>query len=203
LLQLWFAGHVGHNLHGPNTSPASEFLKQPFRFQESLRPVIKAFISATEEDFIDWCILPIKKTKPVRIWIDDLNAQVMVLPGPTGGVEYHPIRVLRQLRHTQIHFNDATLPERFRRYPPDSIHVMHEINAALKEGISTVQLNVPNIAMASKAFLDLKEQYWLDPTTPPKCRGALRPQLPTWLETLDTGADANPEQQGQKRTRLN
>ena len=46
------------------------------------------------DDTVTWRIIP-STAEPFTIFFDTRDAQLVVLPGFTGGVEYHPIRVMR------------------------------------------------------------------------------------------------------------
>ena len=46
-------------------------------------------------DIVTWRIIP-SDVEPFTVFFNDSNMQLIVLPGFTGGVEYHLIRLMRQ-----------------------------------------------------------------------------------------------------------
>jgi hypothetical protein len=184
-------------------TPAANYLQHPFLFRGKTRAAVKNHILSMEEDEVDWCLLPIGRPKQVRLWMDKGEAKLMVLPGLAKGLEYHPIRVLRQLRHTQVPFQDAIMPRRFAQYPQDSIHIMHQINDALKNGVSASQLGIQAIAVTTPEFLRMRAAYWPTPYQSPKCRGAIICQVPPIREIISQEADPDkdPRSRAQKKAR--
>ena len=55
------------------------------------------------EDSVTWCIIP-SDTVPYAVFFNDSNMWLIVLPGLTGGVEYHPIPVMQQFSYCQDAF---------------------------------------------------------------------------------------------------
>jgi hypothetical protein len=159
LVQLWFASHFNHQPYESDLSPANIYLKYPIRYQHSTKETIHSAIMLTSEDNIEWNLMPIQHPSPVRLWINRTQDKLMVLPRLRGGIEYHPIRILKQLGFMQIIFDDARMPERFKQYPQDNIHIMQQINEAIKNGISTEQLHIPAIPANSKNFLCMRRAY--------------------------------------------
>ena len=50
---------------------------------------------------------------PFTMFFNGNNARLVILPGFTGGVEFHPIRVLRQFGLHQDAFIEGHMLERF------------------------------------------------------------------------------------------
>ena len=74
------------------------------------------------------------------------NARLVVLPGFNGGVEFHPIRVLRQFGLRQDAFIEGHMLERFRSYPLNSSVMTEELAGLMRGGIrSTDIVAVPGL----------------------------------------------------------
>jgi hypothetical protein len=201
LAQLWFAGHFDYRPYEPGLSPASTYLKSPFKYQHGTKEAIHTAIMSTNEGEVKWNLMPVQHPSPVCLMIDRTRYKLMILPGLRGGIEYHPIRILKQLGFMQTIFDDALMPERFKQYPQDDIHIMQEINNAIRNGVSTEQLDIPAALANSKNFSRMRRAYWPTPTDKPECRGSHIPRIPLCLEgpAQDTAKDAGPATQ--KRVR--
>ena len=52
-------------------------------------------LSELTDDVVTWRIIP-STVEPFTVFFNTRNMRLVVLPGFTAGVEYHPIRVMRQ-----------------------------------------------------------------------------------------------------------
>jgi hypothetical protein len=173
-------------------SPALVYLNHPYPWFGLTRCEQQERIMSVIDEEVDWSLLPIAPPKPVRLWINDTDARVMVLPGLTGGVEYHPDRVLRQLGYLQGLGYDHKLPEKLAKYKHGSNQDMQEINFHLTKGIDTERAKIPDIPDTTKKYRDWKRAYWPDLTKQPDVRGS-RPIIQL---------KPKEESSGQKRKRL-
>jgi hypothetical protein len=162
LVQLWFAGYFSHPLHDHILSLATTFNQRSFKFQGSLRATIKSEILHTQEDDVEWCILPQQQSRSVVLFINTED-KLMVLPGLVGGVQYHLVRVLRQFGKSQIPFQCSDIPSILRSYHPGGRHIILEMNDRLNNGVCTIQLGILFWIIASNEYLRMKQEYWTSP----------------------------------------
>ena len=66
-------------------------------------------LSKLTDDAVTWRIIP-STAEPFTVFFDTRDMRLIVLPGFTGGVEYHSIRVMRQFGFQQGVFVDSTTP---------------------------------------------------------------------------------------------
>ena len=55
---------------------------------------VHCVLEALIEDLVTWRIIP-AVAEPFTVFFNDSDMRLLVLPGFTRGVEYHPIRVMR------------------------------------------------------------------------------------------------------------
>ena len=97
------------------------------------------------EGTVIWRILP-TTAEPFTIFFNRGSMRLVVLSGFTGGVEYHPIRVLQQLGFHQDAFAEGQMPEIFRLYPLSSMMMTAELARLMRGGIkSTYIAAVPGL----------------------------------------------------------
>ena len=88
-------------------------------------------------DTVVWQILP-TMADPFTVFFNGNNSRVVVLPGFTRGVEFHPIQVLRQFDFRQDVFTEGHMPERFRLYPLNSSVMTEELARLMRGGIRSM-----------------------------------------------------------------
>ena len=66
--------------------------------------------------------------------------RLVVLPGFTGGVEYHPIRVMWQFDFQQGTFVDSTVPRLLQPYPLSSITATIELANLMRHGVQSTDI---------------------------------------------------------------
>ena len=90
-------------------------------------------------DTVVWRILP-TTVDPFTVFFNGNNARLVVLLGFTGGVEFHPIRVLRQFGFRQDVFTEGHMLERFQLYPLNSSEMMEELARLMRGGIRSTDI---------------------------------------------------------------
>ena len=93
------------------------------------------------EDAKIWRIIP-PAAVPFVVFFNKSDMQMIVLPGFAGGVEYHPIRVMRQFGFHQDAFEESPLPEFFRLYPLSSTVMTTELSCLLCCGVQSTDIAV-------------------------------------------------------------
>ena len=97
LVQIWLTAHLELNLLRPrvhiietycNSGHASTIKKVPEEYKK---------LSELTDDTVTWRIIP-SAAEPFTIFFNTRDVRLVVLPGFTGGIEYHPIRVMRQFK---------------------------------------------------------------------------------------------------------
>ena len=95
LIQIWLAGHLEMDIlrlqrHAFETYCNSSHAKTIKSVQEEYEKLLKL-----TDDAVTWRIIPLA-AEPFTVFFSARDMRLEVLPGFTGGVEYHPIRVMRQ-----------------------------------------------------------------------------------------------------------
>ena len=78
------------------------------------------------EDSVTWRIIP-ADAEPFAAFFNDSDMRLIVLPELTEGVEYHPIRVMRQFGYCWDAFEQVSMPSFDRQYPLSSIAMTTEL----------------------------------------------------------------------------
>ena len=91
------------------------------------------------EDTVVWRILP-TAADPFTVFFNGNNAWLVILLGFTGGIEFHPIRVLQQFGLRQDAFIESHMLERFRSYPLNSSVMTEELARLMRGGIRSTDI---------------------------------------------------------------
>jgi len=94
---------------------------------------------AEAEDTVTWCILA-SEPRTFTAFFNTTDIRLVVLPGFTGGVEYHPIRVLRQFGFCQDSFGQSNCPARYKEYVVGSNAITTELARRMREGVRSTSL---------------------------------------------------------------
>ena len=86
------------------------------------------------DDTVTWCIIPSAK-EPFTVFFGPRDRRLVVLLGFVGGIEYHPIRVMRQFDFRQDAFVDSTAPDLLRLYPLNSTATITELAKLMRFGV--------------------------------------------------------------------
>ena len=73
--------------------------------------------------------------EPFTVFFSTRDMRLIVLLGFTAGVEYHPIRVMRQFGFQQDAFVDSTTPRLLQAYPLSTTAPTKELANLMQHGV--------------------------------------------------------------------
>ena len=95
LVQVWLAGHLGMYILHPQRSAFETYCSNGHaRTIKIVREEYERLEKLTD-DTVTWRIIP-SAAEPFTVSFGVHDMRLVVLPGFTEGMEYHPIRVMRQ-----------------------------------------------------------------------------------------------------------
>ena len=119
LVQIWLAAHLEMDILNPQRHAIETYCSSGHaRTIKSLQEEYQK-LSELTNDAVTWRIIP-SATEPFTIFFSARDMRLVVLPGFTGGMEYHPIRVMRQFGFRHGAFVDSTTPRLLQSYPLNS-----------------------------------------------------------------------------------
>ena len=80
--------------------------------------------------------------EPFTVFFGTRDMRLVVLPRFTGGVEYHPIRVIRQFGLQQGTFVDSTAPRLLQTYPLNLTAATAELANLMQHGMRSTDIAV-------------------------------------------------------------
>ena len=96
-------------------------------------------LSELTDDAVTWRIIP-SAVEPFTVFFGARGMRLVVLPGFTGGVEYHPIRVMRQFGFVQGAFVDSTMPRLLQAYPLSLAAGPTELADLMQHGVKSTDI---------------------------------------------------------------
>ena len=78
--------------------------------------------------------------EPFTVIFSTRDVRLVVLPGFTEGVEYHPILVMRQFGFQQGAFVDNTAPRLLQPYPLNSTAATAELADLMQHGVQSTDI---------------------------------------------------------------
>ena len=124
--------------------------------------------------------------------------RLVVLPGFTRGVEYHPIRVMRQFSFQQGAFIDSTAPRLLQPYPLNSTAATTELADLMQHGVQSTDIAATKGSGCTPEYVMEVQGLWPIKEIPPSAPCSLTPrdqrkpesarafvQLPTCLVFLN------------------
>ena len=95
LVQVWMVGHLGMDILRPQMSAFETYCGTGHA--QAIKSVREEYqkLAKLTEDTVTWCIIP-SAAEPFTVFFSARGMWLVVLPGFLGGVEYHPIWVMRQ-----------------------------------------------------------------------------------------------------------
>ena len=113
-----------------------------------------------------WRILP-TTAEPFTIIFNGGNMRQVILLGFTGGVEYHPIWVLRQFGFSQDAFAEGQMPEIFQLYPLSSTMMMAELARFMPGGIKSTNIATVPSSGCTADYISEVQGAWPISEVPP------------------------------------
>ena len=92
-MQIWLAAHLEMDLLHPQRHAIETYCSSGHA--RTIRSVPEEYQKLSElmDDAVAWRIIP-SAVEPFTVFFDASDTQLVVLPGFTRGVEYHPIQVM-------------------------------------------------------------------------------------------------------------
>ena len=109
-------------------------------------------LSELTDDVVTWRIIP-SATKPFTVFFDARDTWLVVLPGFTGGGEYHPIRVMRQFGYRQGAFIDSTAPRLMQPYPFSTTAFTIMLADLMRHGVKSTDIAVVKGSRCTSEFV--------------------------------------------------
>ena len=78
--------------------------------------------------------------EPFTVFFSTCDIRLVVLPGFTEGVEYHPIRFMQQFDFQQDAFVDSTVPRLLQPYPLNSTAATTELANLMRHGVQSTDI---------------------------------------------------------------
>ena len=124
--QVWLAAHMGVEILHPQRSAFDAYCRSGHsRIISCVHDVYNVLEGLTEVS-VTWRIIP-ADAEPFAAFFNDSDMRLIVLLGLTGGVEYHPIRVMRQFGYCQDAFEQDPMPTFYQQYPLSSTAMTTEL----------------------------------------------------------------------------
>ena len=115
LVQIWLAAHLEMDLLRPQRHAIEIYCNSGHARTIKSVPEEYQMLSELMDDAMTWRIIP-SAAEPFTVFFDARDTRLVVLPGFTGGEEYHPIWVMRQFGYRQGTFIDSTVPRLMQTY---------------------------------------------------------------------------------------
>ena len=107
--------HIGVEILHPQRSAFNAYCRSSHSQTISCAHDVYNVLEGLTEDSVTWHIIP-ADVEPFVAFFNDSSMRLIVLPGLTGGVEYHPIRVMRQFGYYQDAFEQDSMPNFYQLY---------------------------------------------------------------------------------------
>ena len=125
------------------------------------------------DDVVTWHIFP-STAEPFTVFFGTHDMQLVVLPGFTGGVEYHPIRVMRQFGFRQGAFIDSTAPRLMQTYPLSTTAATTKLADLMRHGVKSTDIAAVKGSGCTSEYVAEVQGLWPLSEIPPAA-----PSFPT------------------------
>ena len=116
LVQVWLAAHLEVDILHPQRQAFETYYSSSHA--KTIKGVCEEYekLSKLTDDTVTWRIIP-SAAEPFTVFFGTRDMRLVVLSGFTKGIEYHPIRVMRQFGFQQGPFVDScSNPNRNQAY---------------------------------------------------------------------------------------
>ena len=96
-------------------------------------------MSKLTDDAVTWRIIP-SAVESFLVFFNTHDMRLVVLPGFTGGVEYHPFEVMRQFGYRHGAFIDSTMPRLMQTYPLSTTVATAELADVMQHGVKSADI---------------------------------------------------------------
>ena len=124
-------------------------------------------LSELTDDAVTWRIIP-SMVEPFTVFFSTHDMQLVVLPGFTGGVEYHSIWVMWQFGFHQGTFIDSTTPRLLQPYPLSSTATTIELTDLMRHGVQSTDIAAARGSGCTPEYVTEVQGLWTINEIPPK-----------------------------------
>ena len=123
-------------------------------------------LSELMDDAVTWRII-LSAVEPFTIFFGTRDMRLVVLPGFTGSVEYHPIQVMRQFGFVQGAFVDSTAPRLLQAYPLSSTATTTELADLMHHVVKSMDIATARGSGCTPEYLTKVQGLWPNNEIPP------------------------------------
>ena len=98
--------------------------------------------------------------EPFIVFFSTRDMRLVVLPGFTTGVEYHPIRVMRQFDFQQDTFVDSTAPKLLQEYPLSTTAPTKELANLMQHGVRSTDIAAARGTGCTPEYITEVQDLW-------------------------------------------
>ena len=166
LIQIWLAGHLEMDILRPQRHAFETYCNSGHA--RTIRSVHEEYekLSKLTDDAVTWRIIP-TAVKPFTIFFSTCDMRLVVLPGFTRGVEYHPIQVMRQFGFQQGAFVDSTVPRLLQPYPLSSTTATTELANLMRHGVQSTDIAAAKGSGCTPEYMTEVQGLWPINEIPP------------------------------------
>ena len=166
LIQVWLAAHLEVNLLRPQVHAFEAFCSSGrVKTVKSVKEEYER-LSALTDDAVTWRIIP-SEAEPFTVFFSARDTRLIVLPGFTAGVEYHPIRVMRQFGFRQGAFVDSTAPKLLQTYPLSTTAPTKKLANLMQHGVRSTDIAAARGVGCTPEYLTEVQELWPINEIPP------------------------------------
>ena len=118
------------------------------------------------DDTVTWRIIP-SAAEPCTVFFGARDMRLVILPGFTQGVEYHPVRVMRQFGFQQGAFVDSTAPKLLQPYPFNTVAATTELAGLMRHGVKSTNIAAVRGSGYTPEYLTEVQGLWPINEIPP------------------------------------
>ena len=123
-------------------------------------------MSELTNDVVTWRIIP-SATELFIVFFGARDMRLVMLPGFTEGVEYHPIRVMRQFGFQQSAFVNSTAPRLLQPYPLSSTTATIELANLICHGVQSTDIAAAKGSGCTLEYVTEVQGLWPISEIPP------------------------------------
>ena len=165
-IQVWLAAHTEIDLLRPQVHAFEAYCSSGHA--KAIKSVKEEYerLSGLTDDTVTWRIIP-SAAEAFTVFFNTRDMRLVVLPGFTAGVEYHPIRVMRQFGFQQGAFVDSTAPKLLQEYPLSTIAPTKELANLMQHGVRSTDIAAIKGVGCTPEYITEVQDLWPVNEIPP------------------------------------
>ena len=166
LVQLWLAGHLVVDILRPQRHAFETYCSSSHA--KTIKIVREEYerLEKLTDDTVTWRII-LSAAEPFTIFFDAHDMRLVVLPGFTEGVEYHPIWVMLQFGFQQGAFVDSTAPKLLQPYPFSTVAATTKLADLMRHGVKSTDIAAVRGLGCTPKYLTEVQGLWPINEIPP------------------------------------